>query len=77
MELFRGYVPTEGKESMQRFKDDTPLPTLDEVQKYPSYAGVLLNGVILVDFDNAEHAERMLEIVRDKGLRRNRIRYWT
>ena len=69
MELFRGYVPTEGKESMQRFKDDTPLPTLEEVQKYPSYAGVLLNGIILVDFDNAEHAERMLEIVRDKGLR--------
>lgn len=69
MELFRGYVPTEGKESMQRFKDDTPLPTLEEVQKYPSYAGVLINGVILVDFDNAEHAERMLEIVRDKGLR--------
>ena len=69
MELFKGYVPTDGKSSIMKFKDDTPLPTWEEVQKYPSYAGVLIDGVVLVDFDIKGEGERMLEIVKDLGLR--------
>lgn len=69
MELFRGYVPTDGKASMMKFKDDTPLPTWEEVQKYPSYAGVILDGIVLVDFDIEEEGEKMLKIVRDLDIK--------
>ena len=69
MELFKGYVPTDGKASMMKFKDDTPLLSLEEVQRYPSYAGILLDGIVLVDFDTKDEGKKVLQIVNDLGIK--------
>ena len=54
--LYRGYVKTNGKSSLDKFKNGEELRTLDEVKKFKSYGGVLRDDVILIDIDNEEHS---------------------
>lgn len=67
MQLFSGYVRTKDKKCLDKFKD-APLRTLEEVQKLDEYAGILADGVILIDFDDAEQSEIMMRIVEDQQL---------
>ena len=68
--LFRGYVPTKGKECTMSFKNkkSSDLMTLEEVQKLPEYAGVLADDIILIDIDDKEQSEKMMNIVDDLNL---------
>lgn len=67
MQLFSGYVRTKDKKCLDKFKD-APLRTLEEVQKLDEYAGILADGVILIDFDDAEQSEIMMRIVEDRQI---------
>lgn len=67
MELFSGYIITNGKASVEKFKD-APLHTLEEVKDNDSYAGVLSENTILVDIDDGEQAEILMNIIEEKQL---------
>ena len=63
--LFRGYLPTNGKTPIIKFKDAKPL---SEVKDLPEYAGLLADDVILIDVDNYEQSEKLMNIVEDLQL---------
>lgn len=68
MELFRGYVKTKGKKCTQKFANGEKLLTLDQAEKLDEYAGVIADGVILIDIDDSEQSEIMMDIVEDLQL---------
>ena len=67
LQLFKGYVRTRDKKCLDKFKD-APLRTLEEVKDLPEYAGILANGIILIDIDDQEQSEILMEIVEDKQI---------
>ncbi len=67
MDLFAGYVRTKNKKCLDKFKD-VPLRTIKEVESMDEYAGVLADGVILIDFDNSAQSEIMMKIVENLQL---------
>lgn len=68
MELFKGYVVTKNKQSIEPLKGRTDFRTLDEVENAPEYAAVLNDHIILVDLDDEEESDILLDIVEDKNL---------
>jgi putative DNA primase/helicase len=71
MELFKGYVPTKNKKCLMPFKNKTTkeLNTYDQVSSLSEYAGILNDGVILVDIDDYDQSEILFKIVDDLQLR--------
>lgn len=69
-ELFRGYVPTKNKECTMSFKGkkSSELKRLDEVSDLPEYAGILADGIVLIDIDDKAQSETMLDIIDDLNL---------
>lgn len=69
--LYKGFIPTNGKKPLMAFKDksSSELLTLEQAQKFPEYAGVLAEDTILVDIDTEEETEILLNIVKAKQLR--------
>ena len=67
--FFRGYVETRGKRCIEKFKDVTRLKTYDEVKDLREFAGILDGETILLDFDDAAHAEKAFRIVQDMKLK--------
>ena len=61
--LYKGYVETKGKASIEKLKNRTTWKTLDEVKDRPGYGGVLANDTILVDLDDGDQAEILMNIV--------------
>jgi putative DNA primase/helicase len=53
------------------FKDKTSdeLLTLEQVQKFSEYAGILATDTVLVDIDTEHETEILLNIVKSKGLK--------
>ena len=68
MKLFKGYVRTKDKASVDKFKNTDKLRTLEEVQDCPEFAGVLADDVILIDIDDHELSEIVMDIVEEKQL---------
>lgn len=68
MKLFKGYVRTKDKQSLDKFKNETNFRTLEEVSKLDEYAGILADDVILVDIDDETLSEKMMNIVEEKQL---------
>ena len=68
---FKGYVPTKNKQCQMKFKDAAAkdLLTLDEVQKYSEFAGIIANDMMFVDIDDFEQSEILYQIVQDLGLK--------
>lgn len=71
MSFYVGYVPTQNKMAQMSFKDKTSaeLLTLEEVQKFSEYAGILATDTVLVDIDTEHETEILLNIVKAKGLK--------
>lgn len=67
--LYRGFVETNGKGSIDKFKNGEKLKTFEEIKKLKSYGGVLKDDVILVDIDDEENAEKLMNLV--EGLQLN------
>lgn len=65
--FFRGYVKTDGKKAIDKFKN-APLRTLEDAQQFDSYAGVIADDSILIDVDDYEQSEILMQIVEDKQL---------
>lgn len=70
MDLFRGYVPTKNKRSTMPFKDKSSkeLLTLSEAKKFPEFAGILNDDVILIDIDKTEQANILLRIIKQNSV---------
>lgn len=68
MELFKGYVKTKNKKCMETFKDRTDFKTYDDVKGLPEFAGILADGVVLIDIDDKEQSETLMQIVEDMQL---------
>lgn len=69
--MFKNYVPTKDKKCTMSFKDKSAdeLLTLDQVKKYPEYAGVLDDNTVLIDVDDADASEILLSIVENQDLK--------
>ena len=66
--LYKGYVETNGKSSVNKFKNGEKLKTLEEAQKLKSYGGVLNTNTILIDVDDEEQSEKLMDLVEDLQL---------
>lgn len=66
--LYKGFVRTNNKKCIDKFKDAKKLRTFDEVKDLDEYAGILADDIILVDIDDKEQSEIMMNIVEDKQL---------
>jgi len=66
--FFRGYVKTDGKKAVEKFKGDVPLRTLEQAKGLDSYAGILADDAILIDVDDYEQSETLMKIVEEKEL---------
>lgn len=64
-ELFRGYIPTNGKSPITKFDEAKPL---SEVTNLSEYAGLLADNVILIDVDDYDQSELLMGIVEDLQL---------
>lgn len=62
MSFFKGYVMTENKKCIEKFKDRTDFKTLEQVQSLPEYAGILAPDAILIDIDDEEQSEVLFKI---------------
>jgi len=67
--FFKGYIRTKNKESQEKIKDRTSFKTLEEVQDFPEYAGVLTETTVLIDVDDFEESEILFEIIRNFKLK--------
>lgn len=70
MNLYTGFIPTSGKKAIMAFKNksSSELLTLEEVQRYNEYAGVLSTSTVMIDIDDYEQSEILFNIVKEKNL---------
>lgn len=69
MMFYRGYIVTNNKKSIEKFKGVTTLKTLEQVQSLPEFAGVMAEDSILVDIDDMEQANLLLDLCDKEGIR--------
>ena len=69
MGLYKGFIATDGKVPLESYKGLNKFKTYAEVQKLPSFAGVLCDDCIMIDIDDTEQAEKMMQIIEDKQIR--------
>ena len=67
--LYKGFIATKGKEPIEKYKGLNKFKTYADVQELSSFAGVLRDDCIMIDIDNAEQAEKMMQIVEDLQIR--------
>jgi putative DNA primase/helicase len=67
--LFRGYVKTKNKQCVEPFKGRADLKTLEQVQSFSEYAGILEEETVLIDVDDVATSEILFRIVKDAGLK--------
>lgn len=65
--MHKGFVKGKGKGAAEKFKNAS-LKTLEEVQKFDSYGGIIADGVVMIDIDNMEQANILMDIVEDLQL---------
>lgn len=67
--FYKGYIITENKRSIEKFKGRTDFKTLEQVQSLPEFAGVMAEDSILVDIDDMEQANLLLDLCDKEGIR--------
>ena len=67
--LYKGYIVTDGKKPIEKYKGVKKFKTYDEVRDLPSFAGVLRDDCVMIDIDNAEQAEKMMQIIEDRQIK--------
>ena len=65
MNLYKGYTKNNGKKPIDKLKGVTEFRTLEEVQAFDSYGGVLSDDAILIDIDDAEQSEILMRMVEE------------
>lgn len=66
--LYKGFIATEGKQPIEKYKGLDKFKTYAEAQKLPSFAGVLRDDCIMIDVDDADQAEKMMQIIEDRQI---------
>lgn len=66
--IYKGYIPTNNKAPLTKYKGGKNLLTLDDVKDLPEYAGVLADDVILIDIDDKEQSDILMQIIEDKQI---------
>jgi len=66
--LYKGYVETKGKKSIEKLKGRTTWKSYNEVKNLNGFGGVLADDTILIDIDDGEQAEILMNIVEDYQL---------
>jgi putative DNA primase/helicase len=67
--FYRGYVLTQNKKCIEKFKNRTDFKTLEQVQSLPEYAGILAPDAILVDIDDMEQSEILFKMCEEQNVR--------
>lgn len=67
--FFKGFVVTQDKKSIERYKNRTEFKSLEQVRSLPEYAGVLAPDAILIDIDDMEQSELLLKICEEQNIR--------
>lgn len=67
--LFKGYIELKGKKAIEKFKDRDDLRTYAQIRHCTSFAGVLADGIAMIDIDNAIVAKRVMKLVEDLQLK--------
>ena len=65
MPLYKGYVETKGKASIEKLKNRTTWKTYDEVKNLNGFGGVLADDTILIDIDDSDQSEILMNIVEE------------
>ncbi len=66
--LYKGYVETKGKQSIEKLKNRTKWKTYEEVKNLSGFGGVLADDTILIDIDDFKQSEILMNIVEDLQL---------
>lgn len=66
--LYKGYIETKGKQSLEKLKNRAKWKSYDEVKNLNGYGGVLADDTILIDIDDSEQAEMMMKIIEEQQL---------
>lgn len=61
--LYKGYIETKGKQSIEKLKGRTSWKTYEEVKNCNGFGGILADDTVLIDIDDNEQAEIMMNIV--------------
>ena len=67
--FYKGFVLTENKKCIEKFKNRTDFKTLEQVQSFPEYAGILAHDAILIDIDDMEQSEMLFKICEEQNIR--------
>lgn len=68
MNIYKGYTKNKGKRPVDSISGVTDFRTLEEVQRFDSYGGVLSDNAILIDVDEREQSEILLGMVKKLDL---------
>lgn len=68
MPLYKGYVETKGKASIEKLKNRTTWKTYDDVKNLNGFGGVLADDTILIDIDDSDQSEILMNIVEELQL---------
>lgn len=69
MGLYKGFIATDGKTPLEKYKGVKNFKTYTEVKDLTSFAGVLRDDCIMIDVDDAKSAEIMMQIIEDNQIR--------
>ncbi len=67
--LYKGFIATDGKQPIEKYKGIDKFKSYADVKKLQSFAGVLKDNCIMIDIDDAEQAEKMMQIIEDHQIR--------
>ena len=67
--FYKGYILTENKQAIEKFKNRTDFKTLEQVQSLPEYAGILAPDAILIDIDDMEQSEILFKMCEEENIR--------
>lgn len=68
MDIYKGYTKNDGKKPLDKLKGVTEFRTLEEVQKFDSYGGVLADDAIMIDIDDLEQSEILMRMIEEYQL---------
>lgn len=74
MGLYKGFIATNGKEPIEKYKGLNGFKCYEDAKKLPSFAGVLCDDCIMIDVDDTEQSEKLMRVVKDHQIKCRVIR---
>lgn len=67
--LFKGFIPTNGKKPTESYRERQDFYDFDEIKHLHSYGGVLRDNIIQIDVDDYDNSEIIFKITNDMNLK--------